>query len=461
MAITANERADEAPPIEEVDTVSGVNLERTHLRPATAAAQDVSNDEALATADPYNQTAWAILFGALVDGYGVSPESFQLTYPYQAWNWATENLGYISPAQYDTLSTLPAWSAIGKYVSTGARFNDQYGAFLNVISPNTTDPALAKKIDGLRDELTQAANDYDRTLQQAKDAYNDDESASKPTFTTWLGTVDGVAWQSRLNALQQTMDQAQANYEAAVSEATTPNLADALEAYDDTDNYSSLNDPALKKMPQVPSWSTPITPAKWQTRAANGDVPGGGISIANSDQAYDFSASWAKGSASVGDWFWRVQVNGAWQRVDTFESDASLDASVQFEGIEEIAIQTAPWYVGVTALANGPYIRGYSKNGGDGTQAVFGEEGFLPMLKTGMYVVYRPSFSIRVSKASFSSFRQTFEGSTGIRIGPFTFTAESGAEKAGWTASESGLSFTGTTDSTEPFIMGYTVKVLP
>lgn len=425
-------------------------------------ATELDAETRLVEDDKYNQSAWAILYGALVDGFGVSPESFQMTYPYQAWNWPTQSLGYIGPDQYDTLSVIPGWSAIGKYTSTGVRFNDQYIAFLNVILPDTSDPDLRKRIDVLADQLNETINQYDRALQQAKQAYSDDDSPDKPTsFTKWLGTLDGRSWQTKIDALDKAMSQAQANYQAAVNESRTPNLTEAMEAYGDEDFWAQLNDPNLKAMPKVPSWSTSISASKWRDKAANGDVPGGAVSISNSDSAYDFSKTWAKGSASVGSWFWQVRVDGQWTRIETFENDDNLSASVQFEGIEEIAVQPSGWYLGVSALAKGPYKRGYSEHGEGDTQAVFGESGFLPMLKTGMYVVYRPSFMITVNQSTFSSIQETFNAATGIRIGPFTFTAEGGSSKAGWTASESGLSFSGKTDSTEPFILGYTLRVMP
>lgn len=100
-------------------------------------------EASLAAADPYDQSAWAILYGALVNGLGVDPDTFQMTYPTIAWDWATQNLGYTSPAQYDTLSTIPDWSAIGRYASTGDRFNSMYQAFLNVIAPDVSNPGLA------------------------------------------------------------------------------------------------------------------------------------------------------------------------------------------------------------------------------------------------------------------------------------------------------------------------------
>ena len=427
------------------------NMERA-LRDAEAS---------LAAASPYDQSAWAILYGAMVNGYGVDPSQFQMVYPYIPWDWKTENLGYIGPAQYDTLSTIPAWSAVGKYTSTGDRFNDQYKAFLNVISPDTSDPDLRKRIDEAFNDVTDKTNTYTRTVQQAKDAYNDDPSDDKPDFSKWLGTIDGKGWQSQIVSTEAAMNQAQANYIAVVDEAKTPNLTEALDASKNQDYYAKLNDPNLSAMPKVPNWSTSTNAQKWADKAARGDVPGGGIAISNSDSAYSYSKTWAGGSTSVGNWFWSVKVKASWERIDEFASDQSLSATINFQGIEEIGIQPSPWYMSVTNLQNGPYKRGYSKDGNNDTVAAFGQKGFLPMIKTGMYVVYKPSFSIDVKKSTFTAFKEKFNASTELRIGPFTFSAEGGHEKAGWEANESGLSFTGKSTSTVPAIVGFTVKLLP
>lgn len=426
----------------------------------TPAAQR-ANHVNLAKAADYNDSAWSILYGALVNGYGVSPETFQMTYPYIAWDWPTQNLGYIGSDQYDTLSVIPAFSAVGEFKSTGVRFNDQYRAFLNVILADSTDPGLKKKIADLYDDLVEVTNRYDRTLQQAVDAYEADTSPSRPDFTAWLGTIAGKSWQTKVNSLAKEMSQAEANYAAAVGEAKTPNLTEALEAFGDPQYYAKLNDPTLTSMPAVPNWTTPITSHKWADKAARGDVAGGSIGFSNSDSTYDYSKTWAKGSAKVGSSFWSVKVGGSWSRVETFESDRNLNASIQFEAAEQILIQPGPWYTGTRALANGPYKRGYSEFGGDGTQAVFGDDGFLPMVKTGMLVVYKPSFLITVNQSTFSSFQEQFEACVGLRIGPFEFGASGGSVKAGWKASKSGLNFSGQSDSTTPFIVGFSIQKLP
>lgn len=436
-------------------------LERASTPASPPQATVSAAEQSAAATDTYTQDAWSILYGALVKAFGVSPSTFQMAYPYSAWTWPTQNSGYIGPAQYDTLSTIPAWSAIGKYVSTGRRFHEQYHAFLQVISPDTTDPELRRRLDDLQDQLTEATNAYDRTVQQAQDAYEADGSTDKASFTQWLAGLTGKSWQTRITSLDRAMQQASANYNAAVDEAETPNLARALKAYDDKDFWAQLNDPNLAKMPKVPNWSTATTAQKWKDRAATKDVPGGSLTFTNGDSSFDFSKTWAGGSTSVGNWFWQVKVGARWTRIDTFESDSKLSATIEFEGIEEVGVQPSDWYAGVGSLAKGPFKRGYSAKGTEGTQAVFGENGFLPMVKTGMYVAYRPSFTITVDTSTFSAFKETFQAATGIRIGPFSFSADGGSEKSGWTAKESGLSFSGQTDSTDPFILGYTLAVLP
>ena len=37
--------------------------------------------------DKYNQSSWAILYGALADSLGLGPDNFQLVYPNIAWTW--------------------------------------------------------------------------------------------------------------------------------------------------------------------------------------------------------------------------------------------------------------------------------------------------------------------------------------------------------------------------------------
>lgn len=260
------------------------------------------------------------------------------------------------------------------------------------------------------------------------------------------------------------MEQAQKNYDALVDQANTPGLTDAQEQVKNQDFYAKLNDPGLATFPKVPNWSVSQNAQQWVDRVKAGQGPAGAtMGFANRDASYDYSQTWAQGSLSIKQFFWEVKVNGRWERVEEFESDNELEVSVEFEALDLIQIQPSDWYNGsfVRSTANGPFKRGYSAYGGDGTQAVFGEKGFMGLLKTGMYVGYKPTFNIRTSQSTFTRFLEKFEVAGGLRIGPFTFKASGGSEKSGWTASQQGQTFTGTSTSETPMIIGISIAELP
>jgi hypothetical protein len=78
-----------------------------------------------------------------------------------------------------------------------------------------------------------------------------------------------------------------------------------------------------------------------------------------------------------------------------------------------------------------------------------------------MYVGYKPTFTIQTSKETFNRFLERFNTAVGIRIGPFTLDASGGIERAGWTYSAEGQTFTGTSTSETPLILGISISELP
>ncbi|AEL05059.1 hypothetical protein JH271_20460 [Xanthomonas campestris pv. campestris] len=429
----------------------------------TAAQRRQADAAALQAAD-YDQKPWGLLYRALTDAIGATPETFQMVYPFTTWAWPVQQAGFIGTAQYDFCSTSPQWSAVGAFVSSGDRLNQAYQEFLNVIPAATDDASLRQKIKAADDALTAASNGYTIAYNQARSVYQDDVTDNDPTFTKWLGSPAGAGWQNKISSMQVKMDQAQLTYNALVVQANTPGLGEAQKQMANENFYAKLNDPALSKFPLVPNWSVAQSASEWIDAVQAGQGPAGAtMGFTNRDAAYDYSKTWAGGSAKIRQLFWEVRVAGKWQRIDEFETDNELDVSVEFEALDLIQIQPSDWYNGpfVRSKANGPFVKGYSAFGEDGTQAVFGEKGFFGLLKTGMYVGYKPTFTITTSKSSFSKFSEMFKVSTGLRIGPFTFEAEGGSEKAGWSLSESGQSFTGTTTSEQPLIVGIAISKLP
>lgn len=414
----------------------------------------------------YDQKPWSLVYKALIDSLGANPSTFQLIYPFTSWNWPTQQVGFISGVQYDFCSSSPQWSAVGDYSSSGDRFNQAYQQFLNVIVASTEDPELRAQIQVAADALTKATNEYTTAYNQAVSAYDDDPNVvdNQPSFSKWLGTPAGKGYQTQINAKQVRMNQAQTDYDNLVDQANTPGLSDAQSQFKNQDFYSKLNDPGLSGFPKVPNWSLSQNAADWVDRVKAGEGPAGAtMGFANRDASYDYSKTWAGGSLAVKQLFWQVNVNGKWVRIDEFESDQELEVSLEFEAVDLIQVQPSDWYNGslVKSLQNGPYKKGYSAYGTGGTQAVFGQNGFLGVLKTGIYVGYKPTFTVRTSQSTFSRFLNKFEVAGGLRIGPFTFSADGGSTKAGWTASEQGQTFTGTSTSDTPLIIGLSIAELP
>lgn len=411
-----------------------------------------------------DQKPWSLLYKALTDSIGADPRTFQLIYPFTSWNWATQQVGFISAAQYNFCAAVPQWSAVGNYNSSGDMFNQAYQEFLNVIVASTDDPQLRVQIQQAADKLTQATNDYNTVYQQAVSVYNDSVQNNDPPFDKWLGSPAGKSWQIQITSKGTTADQAQKNYDNLVDQANTPGLSDAQTQLKNMDFYSKLNDPGLSSFPKVPNWSVSDNPSSWVDRIKAGQGPAGAtMGFTNRESSYDYSNTWAGGSFSIKQLFWQVNAGGQWQSVTEFETDQELEVSIEFDAIDQIQIQPSAWYNGsfVRSKGNGPFKKGYSAYGGDGNQAIFGEKGFIGLLKTSMYVGYKPTFTIKTSKSSFNSFLTKFKTSVGLRIGPFTFEASGGMEKSGWTYSSQGQTFTGTSTSDTPLILGVNISELP
>jgi hypothetical protein len=440
----------------------------------TAALNINSNEHALATtseapltpktATDINDKAWNHLYGAIIDGLGVSPQNFQLIYPFTTWDWPITPTGYTSAAQWDFCSSVPQFSATGQYTSAGTAFNDAYGSMLNIVSAATTDPKLAAEIEQARNMLQLATNNYDVIYAQSQAAYVKETGGSNmPVFTEWLGGLSGRTWKVQLDSAWTNVLAQQGVYNQLLSETTTPGLKDAQARLISTDYYTKFQDPTLAGFPLVPAYSISMDATTWLNKVKAGTGGSSGqIGFENSQAQYDYSKTWAKGSASVGNFFWSVNVGGSWERIDEFESDSSLKVQINFVAWDQITIQANRWYNGafVTAIKEGPFIRGYSAYGDDGSKAVWGEKGIMSVQKVGMLVCYKPSFTISVSESSFKSFSEKWSVSAGLRIGPFSFGGGGGSASSGWKADSATKTFSGTSTAETALIMGLNINLI-
>jgi hypothetical protein len=409
-----------------------------------------------------NDTAWGILYSALVNQLGVSPQTFQLVYPFTSWDWPTNNAGFTSSQQYDFCATMPQWSAVGAYTSSSATFDGAYQQFLNSILAATNDPALLQKIAAAKNNLTGAANQYQTDYAQAQSTYTSTVTGNNPTFTAWLASPAGLSYQTILQADTTNLTEMQAVYTALVGEGTTPNLAQAQKAYANQDFYTKLSDPGTSNFSAVPGYSVATTAQNWVNQVQGGGGTGGSIEFSNSSAAYDYSSSWAQGSTSADGWFWSVYTNDSWQQVSTFSSDTSLSCTISFKAWDTIQIQPLGWYSGVTALKNGPYTQGFSEfKQSETAPYMFGQGGVLPLLKTGMLVCYQPTISITVSESTYQSFQESWSSASGVQVGPFGISGSGGGSTFDWTSTGSGMTLQVASTSTTPLIFGVNVDVLP
>lgn len=422
----------------------------------------INKARAAAAALSPNDSAWSILYGALVQSLGVNPQSFQLVYPMTSWNWPTNNLGFTNAAQYDFCATIPQWSAIGAYISSGATFDSAYQQFLNTIVLNTTNPALQQQILAAQNNLTQASQNYQSLYLQAQTTYSSTVTGNNPTFTQWLGTPAGFSYNSQLLAAQQTVTQAQGVLNALTQQQTTPNIANALTAFANPAYQSKLSDPTLSTNPPVPGWSLALSSQQWVTQVQAGGGTGGAVGFTNSSAHYDYSNTWAKASASVGGWFWSVNASGSWQQINQFYSDSSLSCTITFQAWDTISITPSKWYSGTAAFRNGPFSAGYTAYNEQGSIAyMFGQGGIVPAFKTGMLVCYQPTITIEVSQSTYQSFYNQWSAATGIQVGPFQLGGSAGGTTLNWTQTGSGMKLTAASTSTVPLIFGVNLAVQP
>src|SRR6185437_5888576 len=172
-----------------------------------------------------NDTAWSILYGALTQSLGLNPQTFQLIYPMTSWNWPPNNLGYTNSAQYDFCATIPQWSAVGGYVSSGATFDNAYQQLLNCVVLYSTNPALQQQILKAQNNVTQISQQLQTASAQALNTYNQSVTNNNPTYTAWLGSPAGAGYAAQINSLTLQLTQAQNVVTQLANEQTTPNIA--------------------------------------------------------------------------------------------------------------------------------------------------------------------------------------------------------------------------------------------
>ena len=414
------------------------------------------------TVNLYGQTYDQIVKNALAG----SSKNFQLVYPFQNWTWPPPPKGFIDPQAYRFIGQVPQWSTIGRY-EPGA--SDMHAAYLQVLSlPN----ALG---DGVNEEQLRKANEHvtrtrnklmkdNRTADVAYSNYRRTTSPEVPVqdYDSWLAehwgptlAADKTAYVAALKTLSLIANQKNPGLKDAVDAATLPGNGDEPKV-----GFAHVQTGTTVR--EVPNYIFP-SPKEWVNQiSSKGGGLGMSIQISASELPSLFSKSWSGGSVGFAVLnFFEVFGGGDWNKLDLETEDPSLKVTINIMAYNKFDVSPDPsWYnaglLSVLAVKN-DWNPPFSTTGGDGKKPVFGKDGVLPLMVTGLVVGYRPSIEITMSDAAYKKYKERFDACRGIRIGPFEFGGGSGHTEEKWSKNSDNMMFKVDSKAEYPFIMGITV----
>jgi hypothetical protein len=409
----------------------------------------------------FSDSMFNLLYGAMINQLGLSPSTFQLSYPFVSWNWPVEATGFTSSAQNDFCSQLPIWNAIANS-SSASRIDQSYGTiFLPSIPLSTLNPTLQGQINTATQQVTLMLNAYNTAYQQGFTAWQQAVgSSNSPNFTAWLATSAGFAWSTQINAATTNLAQANAVLAALSNQTNTPAIAAALNAFANSTAspnpfYEQLAD--AKGFPAVPGYDVSNNPVSWVQQVQGGGGTGGSVQFSAGEQAFDYSNTWSQSQSVVDGFFFSVVENNTKQEITQFQSAQSLSIGISFAAWDQIGIVPGRWFNGsvIKAFANGPFNV-------TAPTPIFGENGYMNVMKTGLIVAYQPTITITTDASTFNSVQSSWTSTSGIDVGPFYFdNSSSGGNSSSYTASASNNQLVVKSTSTTPMIIGVLVDVLP
>ena len=403
----------------------------------------------------YGQTFQQILDNVI----GGSSAKFQLVYPFMDWTWPVPKAGYIDAKCYTIVGQMPSYSAIGSAAYTPDT-STLYDAYRNMLLQC---PRLTESADH-RQQLIEAQNRINRAQTQ----YQNDESVMR---TAWRMAIDNVPegkpkpefndWYVQ-SGWSDTMKAAQ----AAVTKASQTKLS--IVRYDSAVKASEMPESA-KQIPMKEGFRLCQIAGQDQVRpnflVSNGEdwttqlTWGGGnsltIELDASKQSYALIESWAGGSVGYGNCFFGIYTSGSWHDMDLNKEDKSVKVTITIQAVTQVPVRPDVWF-------DDDYLRTLARenqwNNPFTKELVFGKEGVLPLMITGLVAGYKIRFRITMSSSTYHRHVADFKASGGLRIGPFHIGGGGyQSHTDSWKKSTEGETFSGESTAEYPFIIGFTV----
>lgn len=419
----------------------------------------------------YNQIVTQVLGGGT--------QYFQMLGNPQTFNWPVAPLGQISPQAYQLMSAAPAYSAIGEFggVGTSTTFSNYKQVFSHV--GFNSSPEIQQQIQDLSNQATTAQNNMNKALTNANTAYNTAKqnggaifAAEYPDITSWLAGP-GASYTTQMNTYKVQADKIFAQIQQ-LNEANQPTtLQEAMDLIKlpsgkPSDGNAPRGWTVVPNQAGVLEWQPVFdiatTSQNFRNELTNGSIGQKVINLDASKSSTGISKSWAGGSGSYNSFFWGVYGDGGWSQLNISESDSSVTAKITLQSATNVSITPGAWYDGgflkqlATAGGSGTgysILSPYTVSGGD--HPLFGKNGLMSTIVTGLVVVYKPSFEITMQSSTYKEHQEKIDAGGGFRIGPFSFGGHGGHYEKQVETTGNTTTFTGGSTSSDPVIIGVTV----
>lgn len=408
---------------------------------------------------------------------------FQMLGTPKSFNWATAPIGQMDHAAYQVISGMPIWSPVGGYSEADTNFFKAYRQILDHITFKVS-PEREYDLKKLKDKEVQASNDVAKANSDMNQQYLSSKqngglvfAAKYPTVNDWLDkSPDAKAWIQKITKANEIFTKAQDLYLENAKAGMSDSLQRAIDAMKEP-----IGEPAETTAPAgwtkvpdsdgilrwKPSWDIEKNGPDWRTELAGGSQGAFSVELNASESTTDFKKSWAGGTAGYDTFFWGVQAQGKWEKMDLTTSDKSVKATINVKSSTTVKVSPGDWYDGgfISDIAKGvqgtggegytilsPWVANGEKN------SLFGKDGILKARVAELVVVYQPSFEIKMSSSTFKQNYQKFEAGGGLRIGPFHFGGSGGHESDYVHTTSDGTTFKGESTSEDPLIIGVLVS---
>lgn len=423
------------------------------------------------------------LFGQTYDqltskAFGAASQNFQMIASPIAFSFLTAGVGQMDPGIYQIVSQMPVWSPLGTFGTNGTTLFSAYRQLLANVTFKV-DPGKQADLSAQQSQI----NDYQRQLTQAQadmtQAYNVAKNNGGPVFAaqypdipTWLAGP-GSTYTKTISTLTSTINQLIDKYtndlaamqgdqslNASLQAASAPTAAPS----------SGTSKPGWILVPDSggtlqwqPEFVLNKSPSVVRQDLAQGSVGGFTLTLSSATSSSSMKRSWAGGNASYGNPFFSVNGGGGWEQLNIDDSDKSVQVQISAKSSTLDLVSPGVWYNAgfLKNLAQNQGASGYQLAAGwsvtGSKNAAFGQSGLVSTLVAGLALVYQPSVTVTMSESTMQRNKQKITANAGLRIGPFTFGGSGGSQSDTQITMGGTTSFTATSTSTDPLIIGVSV----